>query len=56
VKGNKYRCDDLDFWEKYFYLVHSIDWLNGRGDKKFSVDFEYVIREENIIKFCEAAI
>jgi len=55
VKGTEYKCNDLDFWEKYFYLINSIDWLNGRTEKKFNIDFDYVIRESNIIRFCESA-
>jgi uncharacterized protein YdaU (DUF1376 family) len=56
VKGKKYKCNDLQFWENYFLHVHTIDWLNDRTEKKFNLGFEYVIREEVIIKLCEAIV
>ena len=40
-------------WEKYFILVSSNDFLNGGNERNWKADFDWLLKESNMIKVLE---
>jgi len=56
----KARCKDRkhktsDFWEWFFSIVRNEPWLNGKNERGWKADFDWLLKEKNFIKIIEAS-
>jgi uncharacterized protein YdaU (DUF1376 family) len=47
------RFQNMEFWKSYFEKLKTIDWLMGRTDKVYAIDFDYVVKLKNVIGVIE---